>query len=283
MLITSILITKLKMQLVTLTSDWNTSDYYIGAIKGKIYSSCPSAIIVDVNHQIANYNITQAAFVIKNTYNNFPKGTIHILSINSETEQDKPHIVMKYDGHYFIGSDNGLFYLFTGGNPELLIELEDKSDFGSFPALDIFAQIACKIMNDNDIRKLGQEKDALYKQLPMLPALEDSLIIGKVIYMDSFGNAICNITKELFEKVGKNRSFDIFVQSKSNHINKINKKYNETIMGELLAIFNSVGHLEIAIRNGKASELLNLNTNSSIRIVFNDHKDSKNDLQGRLF
>jgi len=271
------------MQIVTLISDWNSSDYYIGAIKGRILSSCPSAIVVDVNHQIANYNITQAAFVIKNTYNNFPKGTIHILSINSETEQDKPHIVMKYDGHYFIGTDNGMFHLFTEGDFDLIIEIEDKTDYGSFPELGVFAQLACKIIEDSEIQKLGKEKESLYKQLPVLPAIEESLIIGKVIYIDSFGNVISNVTKEQFEEVRKNRSFDIYVQSKSNRIVKINKKYNETSMGELLAIFNSAGYLEIAIRNGMAAQLFNLNTNSSIRIVFNDNKDRKNDLQGRLF
>ena len=271
------------MQLVTLISDWNSSDYYIGAIKGKILSNCPSAIIVDVNHQIANYNIMQAAFVIKNTYNNFPKGTIHILSINSEPSADKPHVIMKYDGHFFIGTDNGMFHLFTEGDSDLIIEIEADLNSGSFPELDVFAALTCKVINDSDIQKLGKEKESLYKQLPVLPAIEESLIIGKVIYIDSFGNVISNVTKELFEQVRKKRRFDIFVQSKSNRISKINKKYNETSMGELLAIFNSAGYLEIAIRNGKAAELFNLNTNSSIRIVFNDNKNSKNELQGKLF
>ncbi|MEN8123171.1 MAG: SAM-dependent chlorinase/fluorinase [Bacteroidota bacterium] len=271
------------MQLVTLISDWNSSDYYIGAIKGRILSSCPTVTIVDVNHQIASYNITQAAFVVKNTYKNFPKGTIHILSINSETCKEKPHVIVKYDGHYFIGTDNGMFHLFIERETELIVEIDSEKDNSSFPELSIFSKIACEIINNSDIAKLGVEKKSLFKQLPVLPAIEESLIIGKVIYIDSFNNVISNVTKELFEKVQKNRRFDIYVQSKSNRISKINKKYNETSEGELLAIFNSTGYLEIAIRNGKAAQLFNLTTNSSIRIVFNDSKNSENDLQGRLF
>lgn len=271
------------MQLVTLISDWNSSDYYIGAIKGRILSNCPAAIIVDVNHQIASYNITQAAFVIKNTYQNFPKGTIHILSINSETSREKPHVLIKYDGHYFIGADNGMFHLFTEGKTELIIEIESEKENTSFPELNVFARITCEIINHNEIAKLGKEKKSLFKQLPILPAIEESLIIGKVIYIDSFHNVITNVSKDLFEQVRKNRSFDIYVQSKSNRINKINSKYNETSMGELLAIFNSSGYLEIAIRNGKAAQLFSLTTNSAIRIVFDDNKNSKNDLQGKLF
>ncbi len=271
------------MQLVTLISDWNSSDYYIGAIKGRILSSCPTAIIVDVNHQIASYNITQAAFVVKNTYRNFPKGTIHILSINSEAGKENPHVLVKYDGHYFIGTDNGMFHLFIEGKAELIIEIDTKNAYTSFPELDVFAKIACQIIEGEDVAKLGKEKKLLYKQLPVLPAIEESLIIGKVIYIDSFYNVITNVSKELFEQVQKKRSFNIYVQSKSNRISKINKKYAETSLGELLAIFNSAGYLEIAIRNGKAAQLFNLTTNSSIRIVFDDDKNSKNELQGRLF
>jgi len=271
------------MQLITLISDWNSSDYYIGAIKGRILSSCPTVNIVDVNHQIANYNITQAAFVLKNTYHNFPKGTIHIISINSESGKDKPHVILKYDGHYFIGADNGMFHLFTEGKSDLIIEIDSEKENSSFPELHVFARVACDIINESDISKLGKEKKSLFRQLPVLPAIEESLIIGKVIYIDSYYNVITNVSKDLFEQVRKNRSFDIYVQSKSNRISKINNKYNETSMGELLAIFNSAGYLEIAIRNGKAAQLFNLTTNSSIRIVFNDHKNRKNDLQGRLF
>ncbi|OQX99734.1 MAG: hypothetical protein B6I20_09690 [Bacteroidetes bacterium 4572_117] len=271
------------MQIVTLISDWNSSDYYVGAIKGRILSNCPSAIIVDVNHQIASYNIAQAAFVIKNTFQNFPKGTIHILSINSEASEKKPHVIVKYDGHYFIGTDNGMFYLFTNSKTETIIEISPEKNHTSFPELEIFANIACQLINETDISKLGKEKKTMFKQLPVLPAIEKSTIIGKVIYIDSFYNVITNVTKELFEQIQDKRSFDIYVQSKSNRISKINISYNETSPGDLLAIFNSTGHLEIAISNGKAAQLFNLSTNSSIRIVFNDIKDSKNDLQGKLF
>ena len=205
------------------------------------------------------------------------------MSINSETSKEKPHVLIKYDGHYFIGTDNGMFHLFMEGKTESIIEINREKENSSFPELNIFARMACEIINQKDIAKLGKEKKSLYKQLPILPAIEESLIIGKVIYIDSYYNVITNVSKDLFEQVCKNRSFDIYVQSKSNRISKINNKYNETSEGELLAIFNSVGQLEIAIREGKAAQLFNLTTNSAIRIVFNDNKNSKNDLQGKLF
>jgi len=271
------------MNFVTLISDWKSADYYIGAIKGRILSQCPQAVIVDVNHQVTNHNISQAAFVLKYSYSNFPKGSIHLVAVNSEAAKDKPIVAVKYDGHFFIAADNGIFHLFMDGVPETIVEISEKDVAGSFPELDLFADAAAKLANGKALDKLGQKRDKLFKRLPVLAAIEESVIIGQVVYIDSYRNVITNVTKDLFEQVGKNRPFQIYVQSKSNKISKINKSYNQTSEGELLAIFNSVGHLEIAIRNGKVAELLNLTTSSSIRIVFEDKKGNKNERQGSLF
>ncbi len=275
------------MPVISLISDWNSADYYIGAVKGRILSSIPDAVIVDINHQIEPFNLIQAVYVLKNAYKNFPKGSIHIIAVNSETDEKRKHVIVKYDGHYFIGADNGIFFLMTEGQIEQLIEIEEKPT-GGFPELNIFADLACEILKNKDIEQLGKSKKELFRQLPMLPMYEESKIIGKVIYIDSYHNVITNVSKDLFDEIGKNRSFKIFVQSNKSVITKINKKYNETENGELLAIFNSVGLLEIAIARAKAAQLLSLDTKSEIRIVFdnkeeNDRKDSKNDLQGRLF
>jgi len=275
------------MSIVTLTSDWNLADYYIGAVKGRILSSCPDAVVVDVNHQIEAFNTLQAVYVLKNTYRNFPKGSIHIVAVNSEADAKRKYVIVKYDGHYFIGTDNGIFYLLTEGQTELIVEIEAENANG-FPELNVFAKAACKIIQNEDIAQLGTPKQELFRQLPMLPVYEDNLIIGKVIYIDSYHNIVTNISKDLFEEIRKERNFKIFVQSKQSIIDKINKSYNETDEGELLALFNTAGLLEIAITKGKVAKLLSLDTKSEIRIEFenkekNDRKDSKNDLQGRLF
>ncbi|MBN1251673.1 MAG: SAM-dependent chlorinase/fluorinase [Bacteroidales bacterium] len=271
------------MSVISLISDWNFADYYIGAVKGYILSNCPDAKIIDINNQISNYNISQTAFVLENTYKNFPEGTVHIVAVNSNYSEKNPHVIIKHDNHFFIGTDNGIFNLFIKEKPEIIIEIENNYKDSSFPELDVFAPIACKLINNEPIESLGKIINELHKQIPILPAIEDSLIIGKVIYIDSYGNIITNVTKDLFEKVGKNRGFNIFVQSKSNKISKISKTYTQTAQGELLALFNSANYLEIAIRNGNAAELFRLTTNSSIRIVYNDNKNSENDIQGRLF
>ncbi|MEZ5072816.1 MAG: SAM hydroxide adenosyltransferase [Bacteroidales bacterium] len=106
------------------------------------------------------------------------------------------------------------------------------------------------------------------KLVDIRPQLDPDGITGQVIHVDSYENAITNISRDVFERTVGGRSFDILVQSNHYVIRKLNNRYNETEEGELLALFNSAGLLEIAIRNGNASGLLRLRTGSNIRIKF---------------
>ena len=106
------------MAIITLTSDWGLKDHYAGAVKGAILSKMPGARIVDISHQIPSFEIEQAAFVLKNAYSNFPKGSVHILGINTEESDKYAHTVVEVDGHFFIGTDNGIFSLLFDKKPD---------------------------------------------------------------------------------------------------------------------------------------------------------------------
>ena len=256
------------MPVITLTTDWITSDYYIGAIKGKILSKCPQVQIVDISHQIQSFNITQAAFILRNCYYNFPAGSIHIIGVNSEGGSNRPFLIIDYDKHFFISTDNGIFGLLFSKEPTKIVKINMDSDMRSFSSFSIFADTACKIAKGNKINTLGSVIGQFQKMIPIRAAIEESVITGSVIYIDSFRNAITNISEDLFQRIGKNRRFEIFVQSNHYKLKKINQYYNETSPGELLVLFNSVGLLEIAINKGNAADLLNLTVNSNIRIKF---------------
>lgn len=260
------------MHLVTLTSDWNESDYYIGAIKGRILSICPDANIQDLNHKIKPFNTSQAAFVVRNCYPNFPEGTIHIIAVNTEPEKDSPLIAARIDNHYFLCADNGIIGLIAKSEPQKVISLNKKGNTapGSFVALSVFTEAACAIMKGKKLEDLGTKLTEYVTQVPLRATIEKNIVTGSVIYIDSYSNAITNISKDLFERIGKSKKFKILVQSRHYTIDMINTSYSDTPPGDLLALFNSVGLLEIAIRNGNAAKLLKLNTNSTIRIEFNE-------------
>jgi len=258
------------MPIITLTSDWYNNDYYVGAVKGKILRTCPGASIIDITHQIAPFNISQAAFVLKNCYLEFPVGTIHIICVNSENADDEPHVVVKANGHYFISSDNGLYGLLLDDDADDLIRLDTNDNQNGFPAFGVLADAACALIKGSSLQDLGKPQKNLNKQVPMLPAIDEAVINGSVVYIDSYRNAITNINRELFERVGKKRKFEIYIQSNHYKVRKLNDSYNQTSVGDLLAMFNSSGYLEVAINKGNAADLLNLDIGSVIRVKFLD-------------
>lgn len=250
-------------------------DFYLGALKGKIISLDPGLTLIDISHQIPNFNIAHAAFILKNCYHHYPRGTVHIVAVNAVSSPENPYVAVKADGHYFISCDNGIFGLIINKEPEAIVQIQTEYEDTSFPSLFIFAEAACHLAAGKKISELGKPLDRLSRRVPLRAAIDDSVITGSVIYIDSYQNAITNITNDLFNRVGNGRPFEILVTSNHYMINKLNKKYGETSTGEILALFNSLNLLEIAINNGNAASLLNLSPGSSIRVSFKDKKSSQ--------
>ncbi|MCD4744912.1 MAG: SAM-dependent chlorinase/fluorinase [Bacteroidales bacterium] len=256
------------MPIITLTSDWGLKDHYVGTVKGSILSKLPEAIIVDISHQIPAFNIEQASFIIKNCYQNFPKGTIHIIGINTEESDKNPHTVVFVNGHYFIGTDNGIFSMIFNKKPDKIIELDiiQDSDVFTFSTHNRFIKAAVHLAKGKKIEDLGTVKNTLNEKILFEPVVNDNLIKGLVIYIDSYENIITNIKEPLFMEISKGRPFSI--NFRSNEIKRISKSYNDVPIGEILALFGANKHLEIAINQGNASSLLGLYYKDPVRIDF---------------
>ncbi len=260
------------MHIITLTSDWNENDYYVASLKGKLLSACPEAQIIDINHRIKSFNSSKAAYILRNSYPHFPENSIHIIAVNTEPALGRELLAARKDNHFFLCADNGILGLLGGTEPDEVVTLTDhyNEDPDTFIALSVFAKVACKLAGGTPLSKIGTPVENYDRQTPLRATIEDLTIIGSVIHIDSYQNAITNISQELFTRVGSGKAFEIYVQSKHYMVDRINKRYNETEEGELLAIFNSSGLLEIALRNGNAAGLLKLNTNSTIRVEFKE-------------
>lgn len=261
------------MSIITLTTDFQRTDYYIGAVKGAIFTQCPEAKIVDITHEVPQFDIARAAYLVKNAYSNFPKGSIHIVGVMSEATLEFAHLVVKFDGHYFIGSDTGLFSLIFGDElPEEVIELNVSIDSNrlSFPTKDIFAKAAAHIVKGGTISVLGRKINGVTRLIGYQPFIDQDVLRGMVVHIDSFGNAITNISDIIFNNFVKNDPFTISYRTTSSGIKKISYTYNDVPEGEAVAIFNSANFLEIAQHKGKASKLFGIHLNSHIRVVIND-------------
>jgi S-adenosylmethionine hydrolase len=261
------------MQIVTITSDWSKDDYYSGAVKGKILSTCSDVQVMTLSNHIRSHTISEAAFIVRNSFHHFPEGTVHLIAVNTSGEKEQRLVAAKIAGHYFLSADNGFFDLLGDAEPEAMVAI-DRSDASrsTFPALDVLAPAACRLLQGEPLEKLGSPVTGHTRQTPLRATLEDDTITGAVIHIDSYGNAITNITRELFDRIGKERPFEIYVQSKHYRITRLCKIYIDADPGDLVALFNSIDLLEIAIRSGSAAGLLNLSTDSTVRVEFKQNK-----------
>ncbi len=274
--------------IITLTTDFGEKDHFAGAVKGAIYSELDSIKIVDISHSISPFHITEAAYIIQNAYKNFPPGSIHIIGIDSELNPENKHIAVLLDGHYFICANNGIISMLTSEiNPDKIVEINvhDKIE-SNFPVLDVFVKVACHIARGGTLEVIGKSISNIKQIIGIKPVInsESNQIIGTVIYIDNYGNVVCNITKTLFEKIGKGRSFTI--NARTSNFKEVHNRYSDAINfetpkdirdedGKKMALWNSSGYLEVAIYKsnpstvGSASTLFGLKYRDTISVNFN--------------
>lgn len=257
------------MAIITLTTDLGYKDFYQAALKGSILSLLPNVNIIDITHNISAFNIPQAAFVLKNAFPYFPKGTVHLIGINSVFDEKTKYLAVNYKGHYFVGSDNGVFSLIFDEHPSEIVELSIMQDlkFLHFPLTDIFAKAACHLAAGGKMKEIGIPIDELEEKVHLQPVIEHNVIKGSVIYIDSFQNVITNISKDLFSKIQQNRDFMLYFR-KNESISQLSWHYNEVPEGEKLCLFGISNYLEIAINKGNASGLLGLHLGDIVRVEF---------------
>ena len=156
------------MPIITLTTDLGTKDSYLASIKGSIYSQLPNVFIADICNNISPFNIQEAAYTLRNCYNDFPLGSIHIISVDDELTLENEHLVVKANEHYFVGPDNGFFSIFFNKiKPEKIVKLNitQSSNCKTFASKNIFVPAACHLARGGTMEIIGnyQEDFAVQK------------------------------------------------------------------------------------------------------------------------
>lgn len=274
------------MSIITLTTDFGHKDYFVGALKGKILSEHKEAIIVDISHEIDLFNTLEASYCIEAAYRNFPKGTIHIIGVDSERVGDTQHIAMQWDDHYFICADNGILNcLIQKKIPQKMvaITIHDRLNIDASD-MDVFVAVACHIARGGLLNVIGKEISSLKPVSVLTSSITDDLseIKGQIVYIDSFGNCVTNISQRQFNETIRGRKFEIIIKNKK--FSRLHKSYSDfpvsdvkqlkDLEGDFLALFNENGYLEIAIYKsnpktvGSAATLLGLHFRDTVSIKF---------------
>ena len=275
------------MPIVTLMTDFGNKDYAVAAVKGAILSTVENPQIVDISHEITPYNPTEAAYILRNAYKTFPKGSIHIIGVESEKTPENQHLTMYFDGHYFIGADNGIFAMVKGdfkADKVVAINIHDQMP-SDYPILEAFVWVAAHLSRNGSLDVVGKKVDQIKEIKELRPVVNNTgdQILGAVIYVDNYGNVITNITRKFFNEVGKSRPFTIFARNVKFRV--IYETYSDAIDyniskekreedGKKIALFNDADHLELAIYKsnsqtvGSAQSLFGLEYRESITIKF---------------
>jgi len=247
--------------IITLLTDFGTQDGYIGTMRGVILGINPQAQIVDISHEIAPQDIHQAAFVLRNAYPFFPPGTIHVVVVDPGVGGQRRIIAVRTNRYYFLAPDNGVLkYVFHQEKDFEVVEITNRDYFldeisYTFHGRDIFAPVAAHLSLGVDITRLGKTIDDFIQGEVTQAEVGDGKIIGRVIYIDRFGNLITDVPREMVERLPESK---FQITAGTYKITKLCRSYLEGSSSEPSGVIDSSGFLAIFLNQGNAAELTGL-------------------------
>lgn len=246
------------LPVITLLTDFGTSDYYVGAVKGAILSVNPSSVIVDITHEIPPQDVAAGAFTLLAAYKTFPAGTIHVAVVDPGVGSTRRPIIMSTSEQFFVGPDNGLFTYVCDREPshrtfhvtaDRYFRPEPST---TFHGRDIFAPVAAALSKGIAVEEFGAEINDEVR----LSSLETPL---RIIHIDRFGNCVTNITRDRFD------SESVVINGRT--ISEFREFYGERDGASLFAIWGSAGFLEISMNGGSAARELDANCGDEVSLT----------------
>ncbi|MCW5211304.1 SAM-dependent chlorinase/fluorinase [Desulfobulbus sp. TB] len=270
--------------IITLTTDFGLVDPYLGQMKGAILRQNPTVQLVDLSHAIPRQNILEAALVLHSSYAFFPSGTVHLVVVDPGVGSQRRMLVAKGDSHYFVAPDNGIFSLLLREEiVDRVYQIEEKKLFAeavsaTFHGRDIMGPIAAALAQGVPLDKVGPETapaSCVSLALSALPVarITGQEIRGQVLQIDHFGNIRTTVRRQdLKSFIDRPQCTpQCHVQINGQHIQglqDIRSTYAEAKVGELLALIDSAGYLEIAVNQGSAAEYISCSVGDGVQIVF---------------
>jgi S-adenosylmethionine hydrolase len=250
---------------LTLTTDFGTSDWYAGALKGTLLRLAPGVVLVDLSHDIAPGDIAAASLMLTGAAPTFPAGTLHLAVVDPGVGSARRLLAVAASGQIFVGPDNGLFTTFLDGAAVYSVERPDlylDAPGQTFHGRDRFAPIAAAILGGTPLDRLGPRiEDA--ERLASPPPYRDQrrgVVTGSVVHVDRYGNAVTDIPATW---VGAGQ---VMAKVRGVHVLRLATHYSELEPGVPALIAGSLGTLEIALRDESAATALAIRRGDAITI-----------------
>ncbi len=248
------------MPLITLLTDFGTRDHYVGVLKGVICQLAPKATVVDISHDVAPQNVVQAAFILRQIWSWYPRGTIHLAVVDPAVGSTRVILAGQYAGQCVVAPDNGLLTFVHREFPlEALHVVQNPRLFlagisPTFHARDIMAPVAARLAGGLRIDEVGPPTERLeVLQLARPAFLAEHTLRGAILCSDRFGNLITNIsTEDLAPTLRRRPAAEVFLDDV--RLGPIRSHYAEVSPGAPLALMGSSNLLEIAVNQGSAAD-----------------------------
>lgn len=260
------------MSIITLLTDFGMYDPFAGQMKGVILSINPSCQIIDITHEIEQFNIKKGALSLGFSYRYFPVGTIHIAVVDPGVGSGRRGIIVCADGHFFVGPDNGIFsYIYQRcSNGYKVFHLTNKDFFlrsnsSTFHGRDVFAGVAAGLSYRLPIERFGDEIDDFMQiDIPKPQIIDNNAIKGVILYIDRFGNAITNIDETTL-KISNNvlSGSVVFREQEISLTDCYGHSYDNTPS----ALINSSGMLELFIKEGSIAERYSIKESEPVTLI----------------
>lgn len=242
-------------------------------MKGVILTINPAVHIVDISHQVASFDVMDAAFVLRQAVGYFPADTVHLVVVDPGVGTSRRAVALRYNDQTFVGPDNGLFALLLGDEkPSELVQLDRVDAYrtatpcDTFHGRDIFAPAAAHLASGRSLADVGSPIKALRPLLWALPIDDDQGIRGWIVHIDHFGNCITNIPRSLFTRRRNGRALKCYVGNTI--LGAVCTVYGDVAAGEPLLLFGSQDFLEVAVNTGHAADLLQIRRGTPVNVVF---------------
>ncbi len=258
--------------IVTFTSDFGLSDWFVGVVHGIIHGICPDARVVDLTHDIPPGHVERAAFVLEAAARDFPPATVHLAVVDPGVGTARRPLAVGARGQWFVGPDNGLLEWGLGdaaAEPHAVTESRFFRNPVSrtFHARDVFAPVAAHLALGESVAAFGPRVADPVRLVRALPRRADGLLVGRVMFVDHFGNALTSLTEQdLGDAFPRQPEARLQILVAGHTIRGLARAYGDAKVGTLLGIIGSSGRLEIAQVGGDASARLGLSEGDEVAV-----------------
>jgi len=259
--------------IITLLSDFGMRDPYVAEMKGVILSIDPHAVLVDITHEVKKFDVRSGAFILANSAQYFPAGTIHLAVIDPGVGGERRPIIVETEKSIYVGPDNGLLILSAlKEGVKRVVHITNERYFReniskTFHGRDVFAPIAAHLARGEETSMFGKEVSDYFIPSFAEPRVNGKRIIGEILHIDDFGNIVTNIPEEVLLRRERLESANIsFCLGGKKRKVKLRETYCHAEAGTPLALIGSHGFLELSVSLGSAEKMFRTTTGEPIEI-----------------